>query len=400
MRKRYKRQNIINFTKKRIFKFAIILLFVNCSNYIYIQTINDEVKQNYWIAENTTEIINNYLSIFKGIYSKDLMEEINKIKQYFSLKILDKNENSSLNLKIIKKLRKELKKRIHKNVSPLKKIFILSSLNFGNQIMALNNLIYYCEVLGIKKIYLNSSINWYMKNSIKTNKIQISVISQKDINCNSKETYCGKLINFYYPIVIKPKRRAIILKDEIKNNLPKISTDNKDLYIYIRSGDSFQHNGNGYTPAPYCFYQKILSNYKFNDIYLISGDDKSPIIKELLKDYPNIKHKLNSIEIDMATLIYSYNLVNSFSSFSQATIAFNDNLNNLFEYEVYKLESAIVHFHYDIDKLNKTFNIFRMKPSEYYTIKMHDWKNSEEQRKILFSENCKYDFIKTKYKYF
>lgn len=80
------------------------------------------------------------MSIFKGIYSKDLMEEINKIKQYFSLKILDKNENSSLNLKIIKKLRKELKKRIHKNVSPLKKIFILSSLNFGNQIMALNNL--------------------------------------------------------------------------------------------------------------------------------------------------------------------------------------------------------------------------------------------------------------------
>ena len=141
MCKRYKRQNIINFTKKRIFKFAIILLIVNCSNYIYIKTINDEVKQNYWIAENTTEIINNYLSIFKGIYSKDLMEEINKIKQYFSLKILDKNENSSLNLKIIKKLRNELKKRIHKNVSPLKKIFILSSLNFGNQIMALNNLI-------------------------------------------------------------------------------------------------------------------------------------------------------------------------------------------------------------------------------------------------------------------
>ena len=141
MCKRYKRQNIINFTKKKIFKFAIILLFVNCSNYIYIKTINDEVKQNYWIAENTTEIINNYLSIFKGIYSKDLMEEINKIKQYFSLKILDKNENSSLNLKIIKKLRNELKKRIHKNVSPLKKIFILSSLNFGNQIMALNNLL-------------------------------------------------------------------------------------------------------------------------------------------------------------------------------------------------------------------------------------------------------------------
>ena len=91
----------------------------------------------------------------------------------------------------------------------------------------------------------------------------------------------------------------------------------------------------------------------------------------------------------------SYNLVNSFSSFSQSAIHFNDNLKNLFEYEVYKLESAIVHFHYDIDKLNKTFNVFRIKPSEYYTIKMHEWKNTYEQGKLLFHENCKYEFKKT-----
>ena len=397
MCKRYKKQRCLKYIKKRNFKFVFILYFVNISNYIYLKAINENVIENNWISKNTTEILNNYLSVFKGIYSKNLIEEIEKIKKYFSLKLLSKNKNSSLNLKIIKKLISELKKITHKNIGQLRKIFILSTINFGNQIMALNNLIYYCEVLGIKNIYLSSSINWYIKNPIKTDKIQISVISPKDINCKSKETFCGKLISFYYPVVIKPKRRAIILKDEIKKNLPKITTNTKDLYIYIRSGDSFQPNGNGYTPAPYCFYQKVISNYKFDDIYLISEDDKSPIIKKLLKDYPYIKHTLNSKEIDLAILMSSYNLVNSFSSFSQASIAFNDNLINLFEYEVYKLETAIVHFHYDIDKLNKTFNVFRMRPSEYYTIKMHDWKNTEEQRKLLFSDNCKYEFIETKY---
>ena len=43
-------------------------------------------------------------------------------------------------------------------------------------------------------------------------------------------------------------------------------------------------------------------------------------------------------------------------SFTQATISFNNNLINLFEYEVYKIKESIYHFHYDIDKLDKKFN--------------------------------------------
>ena len=198
-------------------------------------------------------------------------------------------------------------------------------------------------------------------------------------------------------MVIKAQRRSLILKDEIKLNLPKIKINKHDLYIYIRGGDSFQINGNGYTPAPYCFYQKVLSNFKFEDIYIISMDTQSPIIRRLLIDYPNIKHELQPVEKDIASLIYAYNLVNSFSSFSQESISFNDNLIKLFEYQVYKADSRIFHFHYDIDKLNRTFNIYRMKPSEIYFTKMYNWKNTDEQRKTLFEENCKYDFRKTKY---
>ena len=38
-----------------------------------------------------------------------------------------------------------------------------------------------------------------------------------------------------------------------------------------------------------------------------------------------------------------------------------------------------------------------MKPSKNYFRKMFNWKNSEEQRKLLFEENCINNFIKTKY---
>lgn len=187
------------------------------------------------------------------------------------------------------------------------------------------------------------------------------------------------------------------MKEEIKKNLPKVKTSEDSLYIYIRSGDSFNTKGNEYTPAPYCFYQRILSNYKFKDIILISSDKKSPIINKLLSEYPKIIYQSNSMEIDLSLLCNAYNLVNSVSSFSQAAIFFNDNLINLFEYEVYKLGEKIYHLHYDIDKLDKKFFIYRMKPSENYEIKMFIWKNTDNQRKLLFEEKCKYDFNKTIY---
>ena len=38
-----------------------------------------------------------------------------------------------------------------------------------------------------------------------------------------------------------------------------------------------------------------------------------------------------------------------------------------------------------------------MKPLQNYLINMYDWKNTLEQRKLLFTEKCKYEFKKTKY---
>lgn len=68
---------------------------------------------------------------------------------------------------------------------------------FGNQIAALNNLIYYCEIIGIKNLYFNSKYDFYLKNNITTNNINISVISTDKFNCSSTETFCGQLYDHF-----------------------------------------------------------------------------------------------------------------------------------------------------------------------------------------------------------
>ena len=90
--------------------------------------------------------------------------------------------------------------------------------------------------------------------------------------------------------------------------------------------------------------------------------------------------------------MYAYNLVNAFSSFSLAAITFNDNLINLFEYEQMHIRMFIDHFHFSFDKLERKFNIYRMKPDKDFFVKMFVWRNTDEQRKLLFEEHCKYEF--------
>ena len=349
---------------------------------------------NKWFPGNVTEILDNYFKNYIPNCSESKKNDfIEKFKIIDSLKVYsDDDENS------IKLLKDKFNKKFNKNVSLVQNIFITKGGNFGNQICCLNNIIFYSEILGIKNIYLNPNIDYlYLKNKVTTDKINIELKSRDQINCQSEDTICAHVyFDFFFPFVFKPTARAIILKDEIKRNLPKVNIDKNDLYIHIRAGNIFEGAGGLYSPPPYCFYQKVLKNFKFNKVYLISIDDKSPVIGKLLSNYPNIIHEFHSVAEDTATLINAYNLVNSISSFSQVAIFFNDNINNLWEYDIYKLQEKIWHYHHDIQKLNREFNIYRMKPSENYVKEMFDWRIEENQKKIMLEEVCNNDFVLTK----
>jgi hypothetical protein len=144
------------------------------------------ISNNIWFKKNLTAFLNDYLSVFKGNYNEIVKRDIFFIKKYFSLKVINKNENSTLNFEAKELLKQELQNLTKKNFSFLKNIFIKKTINFGNQMIAMNNLIYYCEIIGIKNIYLNSKINWYIKNDINTDKVHISIISKKKLTAIPK----------------------------------------------------------------------------------------------------------------------------------------------------------------------------------------------------------------------
>ena len=275
------------------------------------------------------------------------------------------------------------------NINKINRIFLQQKYKFGNQILLINMVIYYCEILGCKKIILDKKWNWFIKKKIKYKKYKmvIEVGDKKDFKYDIIDNSANF---FYYSKILKPELRIEIIKNEIIRNIPFIKTNLNDLYIYIRSGDIFTKGGicRFYSQPPLCFYKNIIDNFSFNKIFIIAKDSKNPIIDELIKQYENIIFKINNIPLDIAQIIYAYNLVGGISTFFNVILRLNENVRVLFEYNIDVIYAKIIHFHYTFYNLPKKINIFRMNPSDEYRNKMYPWKNTKLQRYLMINEKC------------
>ena len=83
-------------------------------------------------------------------------------------------------------------------------------------------------------------------------------------------------------------------------------------------------------------------NYKFNKVYLIAQDKKSPIIDKILNEYTNVIYKQNGLKEDISYLINAYNIVASISSFLVSIIQLNYNLENLFDYNIVNVKKFLL----------------------------------------------------------
>ena len=128
--------------------------------------VNISEESNYDWKKNAKEIINKQISILKGETFFDLNHDINSAQNYFNLAEYNEKENSTYNLEIKEKLIQKFSRISKKDFRLIKKIFILSTFNFDNQVAALNNVIYYCKILGIKNLYFNPKFDFYVKNDI------------------------------------------------------------------------------------------------------------------------------------------------------------------------------------------------------------------------------------------
>ena len=409
LNEKYEEINLSNYSNYDLKNFFVIIKIVFILNILIlnfhlsnqkisnkITTTNAKNNSNH-IKEKLTDIndnkekniINDYLSSVPDKYILEKNHEKEVLKSYLAL--INMPENMTVNSELKKKIMEKIINYYKKNITEINRLIITNNIAFGNTLLCLNNIIYYCEILDCKEIYLNSSNNWYIKNKIVSNKTHISLIPSKKINCKGSKTLCipfvgGLCLN---PLIIKQKIRLNIIENEIKRNLPKVRTNLKDLYIHIRWGNIFSNEINpSYAQPPLCFYNKILRNFKFRNIYIISSNDNSPVIKKLLEKFPNIIFKYNSLEKDFAYLSNAYNLVGSVSSFFITSIKFNKNLRNYWEYDIYRKSEKFLHLHHNIYQFKRNFTMYRMIPSKKYKNEMFAWKNTKEQIQLMIQEKC------------
>jgi hypothetical protein len=153
-------------------------------------------------------------------------------------------------------------------------------------------------------------------------------------HCDSK--------NFYYKPELKNIDNNIFNNNQIQkkvyNIIKSIGTinipykKNNDLVIHIRSGDIFRDKecyNSIYLFPPFYYYDNIITNNKFDNIYIIAEDDKNPIINKLCIKYPNIKFKLDSIQNDIELLLSVSNVVFSVGTFLNILI-FSKNIKTVY----------------------------------------------------------------------
>ena len=275
------------------------------------------------------------------------------------------------------------------NITYVDTIFFTSKCNFGNCIISLNKILFYCEIIGCKSIVLDKDIFWYIQRKIKINKFNYSIDVDNNIKYNSSNSLFFNSDDIFYSFFyIKPEIRINLIRNEIINNLNKFFIDKEDLFIHIRSGDIFIIPHSPYAQPPLCFYRKILKNNKFKNVYLISQNLNNPVIQKLINEYPNILYLKNSIKNDISYLINAYNIVASVSTFLISIIQLNYNVKFVWDYNIYKISDKIKAFHYDLYEYPNKFIIFRMEPSLFYQKIMCKWKNNKIQRKLMLKEKC------------
>ena len=297
---------------------------------------------------------------------------------------------------MIEKYKEDILKEIYQNtnitVKNLDNIYIDYQCSFGNYLILINKIIFYCEILKCKKIFLNSNNNIFIRNTIYDDKFNLTIeLANFSIPIKREELSSTYFHHPYYRFFkIKPENKFYVFRNEILKNLPQVNVSPDDLYIHIRGGDIFNFGGtlSSYSQPPLCFYKEIIINNDFRNIYIISMDDKNPVINHLLSLYSNVIFYRNPLEYDIAKLVYCYNLVGSLSSFSTGIIKLNNNLKNVWEYDFYRLREKIMHLHHSIYNYKRNYTIFLMRPSRNYVKEMYLWKNDKRQLKLMIKDKC------------
>ena len=367
--------------------FSLFIIFIEILNKGPFSDHFEEKSER--IIQTIEQAIDDYYSFLPDEYK---IEELKLIQNY---KLLTYNI-SKIDLKI--KLFSSLNQQ--KDINKVDCLVLRNDLRFGNSIIALNNAIFYCEILECRRIILFEGFG-LIKNKIKYHKyihhknIAMEISEGNNIYSNYRRNFCiyFNISFFYFPKYAFPQIRTDSIKEEILKNLPYVEINQDDIYICIRSGDIFSNSiPSRYSQPPFCFYEKIIKNFKFRNYYIISENKKNPVIDELLNKFSFVKYISNSLKNDISIICHAYNLVGGVSSFVISSIKFNDNLKNFWQYNIYRIIEKFLHLHQDIYNFKIKYNIYTMEPSLIYKKEMFTWRNTSFQINLIFNDSCPYNF--------
>ena len=284
---------------------------------------------------------------------------------------------------------KEVKQQIFKKNLTYIETLAGPSSNIGNALIVLNNLINICINIKCKNIITpNGTLENIIKNPIYNKEYNILILPNSYENKTKIDIKIHFTNIFFFKYKKKPNLVKLnIIREEVLNNIPKYFADPKDLYINIRSGEIFVNVINKYySQPPLCFYQKIINDSNYRNYYILANGHENPVIDKLMSLYPKIKYIHGSIVDDVSVIINAYNFVLSLSTFPLSLIYLNNNLMNLYIYDM-------MNFNY-LETLNSNLNtgrfkIHKMKPSTNYFKYMNTkWENSKFQLNLMLSEKC------------
>ena len=242
----------------------------------------------------------------------------------------------------------------------------------GNNILQIVRAIHYAmlnnhDIIKFNNHALLNSNSIILENVVNSNKRDIidTFFSLKKYNITDPEPYIMKK---YFQKYIQP-----IFKIQTENN----NVDDNDLhknsiYVHFRGGDIFSSNPHkAYVQPPLSYYRNIIKHY--DSIKLVCEDKKNPCINELLKQ-ENVEYISNTLEKDLSILHNVSNLIIGFGTFGFLLYLMNPQLKNLYIPDFFVNELPRGNWGNDI-------NVHIIYFPNY--IKVGEWKNSEEQRKLM-----------------
>lgn len=243
---------------------------------------------------------------------------------------------------------------------------------FGNNIQQVSNALYYCKENRINFSFLEHPI---IKN--------FNLDYGKDNDFKSRFFfYDGPEKDFECDVVkLNQDRRNICLQHITKNlDIPKRKVLGEEvLVIHIRSGDVFSNSpANTYVPNPLSYYRQIMRD--FQSVIIVAEDYNNPIVN-VLKNESKVTIQSSTLREDLSVLMNCRNLVSSgVGTFCLAAALCSINIKNFYATDIFEYSHLNPSMLYDTD-----VNVEITKIRDY--IKIGEWKNTEQQRKIMLQHS-------------